>query len=229
VKSRGAAASRRNSPPTGRDRTPAAHQIAVELGAAPLRREIELLAQRGRLRLEEPVDTTVAPTAPSSAASLGLTQREVEVLALVAEGRTNRQIGQALFITPGRPAFTSHGSWPSWGSPVGGRRPRSPTGSASTNNDPLRPWPLFLGVATDAAGQSAARSGPSHWQRRPGIPRLWLLAVRLAVLTSAREVMRCTTAVRQRRGPRSRPNRQQTCWSESYSAAEVVRLPSTLC
>jgi DNA-binding CsgD family transcriptional regulator len=34
------------------------------------------------------------------AASLGLTRRETEVLALVAEGRTNRQIGQALFITP---------------------------------------------------------------------------------------------------------------------------------
>jgi DNA-binding CsgD family transcriptional regulator/tetratricopeptide (TPR) repeat protein len=77
-----------------------AHQTAVALGAAPLRREIELLAQRGRLRLEEPVDTTSVPTAPSSAASLGLTQREAEVLALVAEGRTNRQIGETLFITP---------------------------------------------------------------------------------------------------------------------------------
>jgi DNA-binding CsgD family transcriptional regulator len=32
--------------------------------------------------------------------SLALTHREAEVLALVAEGRTNRQIGQALFITP---------------------------------------------------------------------------------------------------------------------------------
>jgi DNA-binding NarL/FixJ family response regulator len=36
---------------------------------------------------------------PSPAASLGLTRREAEVLALVAEGRTNRQIAQALFIT----------------------------------------------------------------------------------------------------------------------------------
>ena len=78
-----------------------AYQTAMALGAAPLRQEIELLAQRGRLRLEAPVDTTTAPRAPSSpAASLGLTEREAEVLALVAEGRTNRQIGQALFITP---------------------------------------------------------------------------------------------------------------------------------
>ena len=78
-----------------------AHQTAVMLGAAPLQREVELLAQRGRLRLKAPVDTTASPEAPPSpAASLGLTQREVEVLALVAEGRTNRQIGQSLFITP---------------------------------------------------------------------------------------------------------------------------------
>jgi DNA-binding CsgD family transcriptional regulator/tetratricopeptide (TPR) repeat protein len=79
----------------------AAHAVAVRLGAAPLRRELELLAQRGRIRLEAPVEPAVAePEAPSMAASLGLTRREAEVLALVAAGRTNRQIGQALYITP---------------------------------------------------------------------------------------------------------------------------------
>ena len=67
----------------------------------PLRRGIELLAQRGRLHLDEPVDTAAELKAPPSpAASFGLTRREVEVLALVAEGRTTRQIGQELFITP---------------------------------------------------------------------------------------------------------------------------------
>jgi DNA-binding CsgD family transcriptional regulator/tetratricopeptide (TPR) repeat protein len=79
----------------------AAHQTTMALGAVPLRREIELLGQRGRLHLEEPVDMTASPNVlPYPAASLGLTRREAEVLALVAEGRTNRQIGQALFITP---------------------------------------------------------------------------------------------------------------------------------
>jgi DNA-binding CsgD family transcriptional regulator/tetratricopeptide (TPR) repeat protein len=77
-----------------------AHQTAVALGAMPLRREIELLAQRGCLHLHEPVATAATPEASSPAASLGLTKREAEVLALVAEGRTNRQIGQELFITP---------------------------------------------------------------------------------------------------------------------------------
>jgi DNA-binding CsgD family transcriptional regulator/tetratricopeptide (TPR) repeat protein len=77
-----------------------AHQTAVTLGATPLRREIQLLAQRGRLRLEEPVAAVVAAEVPPSpAASFGLTRREAEVLVLVAAGRTNRQIGQELFIT----------------------------------------------------------------------------------------------------------------------------------
>jgi DNA-binding CsgD family transcriptional regulator/tetratricopeptide (TPR) repeat protein len=79
----------------------AAHTVAVRLGAAPLRHELDLLAQRGRVRLAAPAEPAVAESEASSvAASLGLTRREVEVLALVAAGRTNRQIGQALFITP---------------------------------------------------------------------------------------------------------------------------------
>jgi DNA-binding CsgD family transcriptional regulator len=75
--------------------------VAVRLGAVPLRRELELLAQRGRVRLKAPAEPSPATAeAPSVAASLGLTQREAEVLALVAAGRTNRQIGQELFIAP---------------------------------------------------------------------------------------------------------------------------------
>jgi DNA-binding CsgD family transcriptional regulator/tetratricopeptide (TPR) repeat protein len=77
-----------------------AHQTTVALGAWPLRREIELLANRGRLHLQEPAATTPAAEAsPSPAASFGLTRRETEVLTLVAAGRTNRQIGGELFIT----------------------------------------------------------------------------------------------------------------------------------
>ena len=79
----------------------AAHLTTVALEATPLRHELESLAKRGRLRLTEQVTTVAEPEpSPTAAASLGLTQRETEVLALVAEGRTNRQIGQALFITP---------------------------------------------------------------------------------------------------------------------------------
>jgi DNA-binding CsgD family transcriptional regulator len=77
----------------------AAHQTVVRLGAGPLRREIELLARRGRLQLAEPADATRQAKAPrSQAESLDLTPREVEVLVLLAKGWTNRQIAQELFI-----------------------------------------------------------------------------------------------------------------------------------
>jgi DNA-binding NarL/FixJ family response regulator len=77
-----------------------AHHTAVALGAKPLRQEIERLAQRGRLRLTDHAAATAQPqTVSSPAEALGLTRREAEVLALVAEDWTNRQLGQELFIT----------------------------------------------------------------------------------------------------------------------------------
>jgi len=80
----------------------AAHATASKLGAAPLRAEIEALARRGRLNLGTNPATTPppAPQPPSPLDRLGLTAREQEVLALVAVGRTNRQIAKTLFISP---------------------------------------------------------------------------------------------------------------------------------
>jgi DNA-binding CsgD family transcriptional regulator len=80
----------------------ATHQTASELGAAPLCAEIEALARRGRLNLGTDPATTPppAPQPPSPLDQLGLTAREQEVLALIALGRTNRQIAETLFISP---------------------------------------------------------------------------------------------------------------------------------
>jgi DNA-binding CsgD family transcriptional regulator/tetratricopeptide (TPR) repeat protein len=64
---------------------------ARALGAAPLEADLEVLARRGRL---------AAGTGPDHALRrLGLTEREAEVLDFLAEGRTNRQIGDVLFIS----------------------------------------------------------------------------------------------------------------------------------
>jgi DNA-binding NarL/FixJ family response regulator len=76
-----------------------AQAVAARLGSGFLLGELERLARRGRVRLEAPPEPTPEVEAPSAARSLGLTPREEEVLALVAAGRTNRQIAEALFIT----------------------------------------------------------------------------------------------------------------------------------
>jgi DNA-binding CsgD family transcriptional regulator/tetratricopeptide (TPR) repeat protein len=75
-----------------------AHAVAARLGARPLIREVELLAQRARLDLEPP-NAASAARRPGLRETLGLTPREAEVLTLVARGYTNREIATTLVIS----------------------------------------------------------------------------------------------------------------------------------
>ena len=71
--------------------------MPCEVGAEPLRLRVEALAARARVDLtSSPVDSGAGGEAPDR---FGLTPREREVLQLVAEGRTNRQIAESLFIS----------------------------------------------------------------------------------------------------------------------------------
>lgn len=78
----------------------AARPIAVGLGARPLLSEMDTLARRARLDLSSDGDAPDISAEEAEAADpFGLTPREREVLALLSEGRTNRQIAEHLFIS----------------------------------------------------------------------------------------------------------------------------------
>jgi DNA-binding CsgD family transcriptional regulator len=100
-----------------------AWSIADRLGARPLRGAVEALATRARIPVgvaasgtpgaPDAADGTAAgdataatkpaltavDAAAATAASFGLTRRELDVLPLLIQGRTNRQIAEALFVS----------------------------------------------------------------------------------------------------------------------------------
>jgi DNA-binding CsgD family transcriptional regulator len=75
----------------------AAVETAGKLGSRWLAEEVAGLCHRARLELSSGAAGNGAPE-PEPADPFGLTPRERQVLALVAQGATNRQIGAALFM-----------------------------------------------------------------------------------------------------------------------------------
>ena len=76
-----------------------AHSTAAALGAAPLVRDITVLAGHARIALEDEVRRRARPRRHDPAAALGLTAREAEVIRLLAIGRSNQEIADELFLS----------------------------------------------------------------------------------------------------------------------------------
>jgi DNA-binding CsgD family transcriptional regulator len=76
-----------------------AWSICSEIGAAPLRRSVEELARAARIEIEATSSQAARAAERSAPDQLGLTNREREVLALLAAGYTNRRIAESLFIS----------------------------------------------------------------------------------------------------------------------------------
>ena len=93
----GEAALRARDRRTATEALQAAGEIAGPLGAQPLADDVERAAARGRLVLDDASRAAAGAAAvPPRAGERGLTAREVEVLRLLLDGRSNRQVARTL-------------------------------------------------------------------------------------------------------------------------------------
>ena len=141
------------------ERLQRAAPLTAGLGARPLSEQIAILARRARIRLAS--DDASADAAPGG--ELGLTERELEVLRLVAAGRSNREIAAELFISPKTASVHV--------SNILGKLGVASRGEAAARAHTLR---LFDPVPAGEGPLPLSPGGPGYFgDRDPGASRWW--------------------------------------------------------
>ena len=166
--------------------------------AAPLIDAADALARRARIRLD---DAPEPEPAPREALPLGLTPREHEVLLLVAEGRTNREIGELLYMS--EKTASVHVSRILAKLDVGGRVEAAAVAhrlglrASGLGSSRAVRWPNLRGVTENDAAQETLH------QIRAGADRAlaWLIAAHFPVVLGIAAVhgtggRRCSSAAR---------------------------------
>jgi DNA-binding CsgD family transcriptional regulator len=130
---------------------------ARSLGAAPLAADLEALIRRGRL--------AAGPVPDQPLRRLGLTERETEVLALLAERRTNRQIGDILFISEKTASVHVTNLLRKLG--VASRKEAAEMSRQLRLADPNTPYASGH-AGSDASGRSTTGLGPARGANKKG-------------------------------------------------------------
>jgi DNA-binding CsgD family transcriptional regulator len=141
--------------------------LARHLEAQPLLAEVRWLARHANLKLSGEVED---PEEGSDLERLGLTEREVEVLRHLADGRSNKQIGGHLYISTKTVSVHVSNILAKLGVASRGEAADEPPSAGSAGGTPVRRggsggW----GRPSRRGGRSGPRPGDPDW-RPPGSP-----------------------------------------------------------
>ena len=164
------------------------------------------------------IELTAAAEPDEPAAPSGLTARELEVLALVARGLTNRDVGRALFVTERRPAPTCPTSCPSCRSAAASRPPRAAHRLGLVLPSPAVGWRSRPGVRTYGGIVKASRRTPRGWACA-----VTLVAAACRALRRTGGERSCASPANEIEAENCRPGSPASVWDVTGAGSDAIQ------